>query len=679
MTPTPHRRLAALLALIALLAFASGAGFDAPAVLPAGIVLLIAIFVQPSERMARVLEPVWRVLALLLALRAGFVVFLGGGDAVLPMVDLLLLLLCAESLRPRDRAGDARHFALTFALLIASAAYRPGPAFALLFVLYVACATVMLVVGHLRRQAERRQLHVPQPTPRFMMRIALSSTVVLVVSALVFLFFPRVSRGWAARGAPTVSRTVVGFSDRVSLGDHGARIESNPEVVLRIEFPDGAPADIGSLHWRGRSYNRFDGVAWSRVERVSTPPLELRWSEGSIEQVIYGRRLAEANVLFGLHPVAAITPLSRIRPLRLPSGDHVYAGEAEPVYRVRSGAALPDPPALRRAQIGNAPDVVAHLQLPPLSGRMLALADSFRASSVTAYDQAIAVERWLRTQFGYTLELPRTAREATLDHFMFERRAGHCEYFSTAMAVLLRAGGVPARNVNGFLGGEWNGFGRFLTVTQNQAHSWVEVYFPGFGWVPFDPTPAGGAAGAAAAQRLGFAGLRRLADGLSHRWGKWVLDYDIGTQAGLLRRLSEPFAAVPADRQQADRALARRWYVLGGIVLAIVLLGSLRRFRGRSSRSDGAASRAYLSLRHAYERAGYDVSPATPPLAFAALVQSAPGAEAARAAIALYVSSRFGGRALAAEEQSQLEQLVRTARQRLRQERSRSVGERVRG
>ncbi|HEX6134996.1 MAG TPA: DUF3488 and transglutaminase-like domain-containing protein [Longimicrobiales bacterium] len=677
MTPTPHRRLAALLALTALLAFVSGAGLDAPAALPAGAVLLIAVFAQPGEAMSRALEPVWRVLALLLALRAGFIVLVGGGDAVLPMVDLLLLLLCAESLRPRDRAGDARHFALTFALLIASAAYRPGPAFALLFILYVACATVLLVVGHLRRQSELRRLHAPQPTPRFMLRIALSSTIVLAVSALVFLFFPRVSRGWAARGAPTVARSIVGFSDRVSLGDHGARIESNPEVVLRIEFPEGPPADPAGLYWRGRSYNRFDGVAWSRVEHAPTPPFELRWTGGSIEQVIYGRRLVDVSVLFGLHPVADITPLSRIRPLRLPSGDFAYAGTAEPVYRVTSRAQLPDPAALRGSLIGNTPDVVAHLQLPPLTPRMLALADSFRAASSSAYDQALAIERWLSTRFDYTLDLPRTAREATLDYFLFERRAGHCEYFSTALAVLLRAGGVPARNVNGFLGGEWNGFGRFLTVTQNQAHSWVEVYFPGHGWVPFDPTPAGGAATAASARVRSFAGLRRLADGLSHRWGKWVLDYDIGTQSGLLERLAEPFSTTDAGGG-TDRAIARRWYVLGMAVILVVVAVSLRRVRRRPQRT-AAPTRAYIALRRAYARAGYDISAATPPLALADLVRDAPGAQSARAAIELYVSSRFGGRTLDEAEQGRLEQLVRAARQRLREHRGRgSVGERIR-
>lgn len=667
MKPTLHRRLAATLALISLLAFVSGAGLDAPAVIPAIIILLLAVFVQPGAAAARVLEPVWRILALLLALRAAFVVFMTAADPVLPMVDLLLLLLCAESLREREASGDARHYALTFALLIAAAAYRPGPLFAPLFVLYVAVGTVALVVGHLTREAAVRHLPPPHTDRRFLLRIALMSTVVLAVSGLVFLFFPRVSRGWAARGTPVVARSVIGFSDRVSLGDHGATLESNPEVVMRIEFPLGPPGDRDALHWRGRSYNYFDGVAWSRVDRPPLRPVERTWSGASIEQVVYGRRLGGVNVLFGLHPIVDITAQSRIRPVRLPTGDYAYEGSTEPVYRVWSRAARPHPDSLRSAVTDDSPGIRGYLQLPPVSGRLLALADSFRSSASNTYDHAVAVESWLRTQFDYTLELPRSRREATLDHFLFERRAGHCEYFSTAMAILLRAGGVPARNVNGFLGGEWNDFGGFLTVTQNNAHSWVEVYFPGRGWVQFDPTPAA-AIGLAAGGQGRFASLWRLADGLGHRWGKWVLDYDLSTQSSLLDRLSAPFsnAADPARAEPPTQQGRRVWYAAGAAVLLVAFVLALRRLSTARTATHDFASRAYVQLRRAYARSGYPAPPSQPPLAFAASIRDAPGAAAAQEGIALYVQARFGGAPLDEPGRMLLRESVREVKRQLR-------------
>jgi protein-glutamine gamma-glutamyltransferase len=659
-----HRRLAALLALIALLAFISGAGLSAPSSIPAAVMLLLAVFAQPGEGAARRLEPLWRVAAVLLAGRAVVIVFLGHGDAVLPMVDLLLLLLCAESLRPRDGSGDARHFALTFALLIASAAYRPGPAFGVLFAAYVVCAVVTLLVGHLTRQAASHGLQPPAPRPAFLLRIALLSLVVLVSSMVVFLFFPRVSRAWATRTTPLPASAVIGFSDRVSIGDHGARLEPNPLVVLRVEFPQGRPPDLASLYWRGRSYNRFDGRTWSRLERapsLATQPQ--RWPGPALDQLIYARPLADANVVFGLHPITGVSPQSRIHTLRTGSDDYVYVGDGDPTYRVRSRPQAPHPDSLRPVEMRYPPEVMAHLQLPPTSLRVLALADSFRSHAVSVYDQAAEIERWLHT-FRYTLDLPGTAQQATLDHFLFVRRAGHCEYFSTAMAVLLRAGGVPARNVNGFLGGEWNEFGGFLTVTQNNAHSWVEVWFPGWGWVPFDPTPPGASAAAGVGMARSFSSLRALFAGLEHRWGKWVLDYDVGTQTALLRRTTAPIARSVDAQRDNDGGLPWPLIAVAVALSGAVVLFAQARFPVRRGRPP--AVRAYLRLRRAYERAGLLSAADSTPLRFAAAVTGMPGGEPAQRAVSVYVRARFGGRELDADELIQLRRDVAAARRELR-------------
>jgi len=667
-----HRRLGAALSLMALLAFVSGAGLDTMSVIPAAAILLVAMVYTPGERLTRVLEPLWRAAALLLAARAGFFAFSDGTDPVLPMVDLLLLLLCAESMRARDASGDARHFALTFALLIASAAYRPGPLFGLVFVLYVVCGTLLLVVGHLNRQARALGMAPPPPRAPFLLRVAGLSGVVLLVSVFVFLFFPRVSQGWAARATPAIARAVVGFSDRVSIGEHGATIASNPEVVLRVEFPDGAPSNVTSLHWRGRSYNYFDGVAWSRQSRVEARPLEQGWPGPVLQQRVYARPLGDANVLFGVSPVISIVPLSRIRPFRTASGDHLYLGDADPVYRVTSKLARPSAEQLRTVRLDDVhPEtrdgavIRRHTQTAGVTPRMLALADSFAAASSTMYDHVRAVETWLRTEFAYTLELPATRREASLDHFIFERRAGHCEYFSTAMAILLRVSGIPTRNVNGFLGGEWNEFGSFLTITQNHAHSWVEVYFPEIGWVEFDPTPAGGTSGLA--QQTGrFRPMQQFLAGLEHRWGKWILDYDVGAQTNLLERATAPFRNDAAAEPGSGSGVRRVWpWVVAAVLVAALLLSS-RRFGFTRDPRRNSGTRTYLKLRAAYERVGFPAAARMPPLQFAAAVAQAPGGEHARRAVQLYVKARFGGGVLSDAEARELVDAVAQSRAQLR-------------
>src|SRR5262249_3815969 len=127
-------------------------------------------------------------------------------------------------------------------------------------------------------------------------------------------------------------------------------------------------------------------------------------------------------------------------------------------------------------------------------------------------------------------------RREPLDYFLFDRREGHCEYFSSAMAVMLRAVGIPSRNVNGFLGGEWNEYGKYVAVRSGDAHSWVEAYFEGVGWVTFDPTPAAQATarGAGIPDRP-----RRRIGNLRLSWFRWVIEYDLGRQIGLFRSVGD--------------------------------------------------------------------------------------------------------------------------------------------
>jgi protein-glutamine gamma-glutamyltransferase len=641
-----HRRLAATMAFAATLAFVSGAGLDAPAAWLALGVLALAALRPAGIDASRRSEPLWKIAAIVLAVRAAYAAFFVAEDVVLPMVDLLLVLLCAEALRPPEHGHDGRLYSLSIALIIAASAYRPGVLFPISFAAFVVTGTVALAVGHLSRTAERHRLRPVPVLPRhFVYRIAGMSALCLVMAAIVFVAFPRASQAWVGRGA-VVETAIVGFSDQVSIGTHGTRIHANPAVALRVEFPGGGAERAPRLYWRGRSYDHFDGVRWSRTrtQPVREPPRRRR-AAADIEQRIYGVPLT-TPVLFGLPEIRQIVPNSRILPVREFGGDFTYLGGAPPVYTVRS-AAMPPPAAELRAGLHVVPPALdAYLQLPPTSPALRQLADSIAASATTAYDRVRATERWFHQHFGYTLELPRTGRETSIEHFLFVRREGHCEYFSTAMVVLLRAQGIAARNVNGFLGGEWNEFGNFLTVTQNQAHSWVEVWFPGHGWVTFDPTPTALGVAADAAGTGWLHALRRLSDGLEHRWSKWVLDYDLTRQSELTRLAVESIAGTPEEVGHVDRFA--RFVRAAAMITALLLLTVLLRVVHSRSRAAAGprqeAARVYLALRRAYAAAGFAVPPSVPPLAFARALAlaGAPGAEHARRAVRAYVEVRFG-------------------------------------
>lgn len=658
-----HRRLAVGMALASLLAFARSAGFEPLSVLLAGCALVLALFWHPSPETSARLERVWLPLAVILVVRALYHLFWVRGDVVIPVVDLLLLLLSAEALRSLDASNDARLYSLSFALILASTAYRPGVVFAGAFVAYVVLGTLALVVGHLRRQAMKNRVREIAIGPSFLMGMVGLSGVALAMSAGVFLTFPRVSQSWSGQGQ-VLATSVAGFSDEVSLESHGARIYSNPEVVLRVEFDGEAPADPGGLYWRGRSYDRFDGVRWHRSEDLPpavAPPswYRERWGGPEVTQRIFAAPL-DVRVLFGLHPILGMDPEAQIQPVFDNAGDFTYWGSGMPTYTAFSMSEPPPAERLRSAPDGRGPARFHYVQLPVLPERVEALADSLTRGIDNRYDRVLAIQRWLRS-LTYTLELP---SDPSLDHFLFERQAGHCEYFSTAMVMLLRSQEIPARNVNGFLGGQWNDFGEYLAVTQNEAHSWVEVWFPGYGWVPFDPTP--GSTGGQDRAGIAFLGLRSFFDGLQHRWGKWVLDYDVESQWSLLDRLGALRGDAQVSGGAGDESTGGARLLLWAALLLAAVFVLARRFGRRADAPP--ETRLYVALRDACHRAGMGAASTPGRLLQALRERDHPASPAASRLVDLYLRSRFGGKRLDESTRAEMRQALDEARGRLRRQ-----------
>lgn len=664
-----HRRLVVLMSLASLLAFAGGAGLVALSAILTALGLGLALFWQPSPELSAKMERVWLPVALLLVARALVHVFLVRDDVVIPVVDLLFLLLTAEALRSLDANNDARIYSLSFALLLASTAYRPGLLFLLAFVAYVGLSTVVLIVGHLRREGDRRGTG-DIPVPRsFLLGSGGLSVITLAVAALVFLTFPRVSQGWSGRGE-VMATSIAGFADEVSLGGHGGRIFGNPLIVLRVEFPDGPPPNLQSLYWRGRSYDRFDGSRWSRSNRLppsqAPPSWYRRWGRGVLQQRIYGAPL-DTQVLFALHPLLDVETESRIQPISNNAGDHGYWGSASPVYTAYSLVGRPAPNLLRTSEGGFYPARNFYTQTPLLHPEVEALADSIMEGFSNDYDRATSLVEWFQSEFTYSLDLPATAREASLDHFLLSRRTGHCEYFSTAMAVMLRTQGILAREVNGFLGGSWSQFGDYMAVTQNEAHAWVEVWFPGFGWVPFDPTPAG--RGEAMDATTWFWPGRFLFDAIQHRWNKWILDYSFQTQFNLFQRSREVVTGTNRlDPSTPDSSEGRGNTGLIGWGIGLLLALSALVLGGRNRTARGPETRIFLRLRDACRRAGVPKEGLRSPMSLTGYLDSVrhPAAPAAKRVVDGYLRARFSGLMLRTEEEKEVRQALSEARAYLR-------------
>src|SRR6185503_4403191 len=205
-------------------------------------------------------------------------------------------------------------------------------------------------------------------------------------------------------------------------------------------------------------------------------------------------------------------------------------------YGVTSDISAPSEPELQRDVTALPPDSInkkLYASAPrKLDPRISQLAHEITRNAPNPYDKARAIETYLKTNFRYTLEL-KGDDDDPLSDFLFETREGHCEYFATAMAIMLRTLEIPARIVNGFQMGEYNELNNMYTVRESDAHSWVEAYFPrSDSWIEFDPTPAAGINDYSAGGLL--ARLRKYADAMEVFWLDYIVTLDSEEQASIM-------------------------------------------------------------------------------------------------------------------------------------------------
>jgi len=312
-------------------------------------------------------------------------------------------------------------------------------------------------------------------------------------------------------------------------------------------------------------------------------------------------------------------------------------------------------------------------QLPAnLDARIATLSErvTLRAGARNGYDKARAIEAYLRENYGYTLDLKAGGPEPLSD-FLFNIKEGHCEYFATAMAVMLRTQGIAARVVNGFLPGEYNSAAGAFTVRQSDAHSWVEVYFPRTSsWVTFDPTPP---AGRTARERTGLAGyLSKYSEAFELMWFQYVIGYDKQEQRSLVTSLRKGLVDFQDSISRIYRARSASSFVgkplliglasLTFLVIVVLLTRRVRNLGWRrglkiwSSASDAehAPVDFYERLLTILARRGLTRAAHQTPLEFAVLA----GADEAALITSAYNRVRFGNQSLTALENRTLEEAL---------------------
>jgi transglutaminase-like putative cysteine protease len=655
------------------------------------------------------------------------------------LVHLTLFLSSVKLLQVKADRDWLFLYLISFFEVLLAAGLSISPLFIVALGLYLFFALLTIVCFELRKagslvpRSETRLL-VAQDSARFRRRwarrrgggaqarelrrlpLAALCLLMLIFALALPIFFvtPRFGDNALAMAAGSAATGYVGFSDQVTLGDVG-RLQKSDRLVMRVRVEEQGATRNQNLRWRGIALDRFSGRTWERSSRVSDI---LMGNERELFQLGTTENLSrlttqtffiepiDTPVIFAAPRVVAVQgALPYIRSDKaggtLTSRLHT---QERITYRAYSDTLEPAPEILR-ADYQPYPSVkTPQLQLPIDSYRQLPdqtdpriaeLARSIisRAGARNRYDMARAVEAHLnRNELGgaysYSLNnLP--AGDDPLADFLFRLRAGHCEFFSTAMAVMLRTQGVASRVVNGFQMGAYNDAADAYIVRQQDAHSWVEVYFPETdAWVTFDPTPIEGrpsSAKASAAQSR----WHKYAEALDLFWIQYVVAYDRQEQrtlagslrgaVGSFRRAVAGFAGVlkatlkavwsgsPESGQSAGGPRFLPYarpslFVVGAVILLVFLIRRLRgsgfSLRSKSAGASGGDASAvifYERMMKVLEGRGLRRAAHQTPLEFAVTI----GVPEALTVTRAYNSVRYGAQALSPAEVAQIEQSLR--------------------
>ncbi|HZT34016.1 MAG TPA: transglutaminaseTgpA domain-containing protein [Bryobacteraceae bacterium] len=660
----------------------AGSGYlDAPTIVLTALALALrALLVAGAVR----LEISPRVVTALTIAYIGFFpldyLFFARGflEATVHLVFFLVVVKVATARTNRDYLYLAT---IAFLELLAAAMLSASFSFFAYLALYLVFAIGAFTSAEIRRSLEQRQAVARNGMRHFSLRLgSLAGEIalgILVLTAGLFFVLPRTADA-AFRHLIARRFYLPGFSDQVRLGEIGeVKTSSTPVMHVRFYTPVVPP----NLHWRGGALSHFNGRTWANPAGLDQRiPVERGRRELGAGHPVELSYRVELNAIDTDALFFAGTPLmleiKHASLLRTPGDGYRLGHVPPPGFYYEATSMLEDRGEPARGAGLSAAERGLFLQLPSrLDPRIVNLAHEMAAGQGSDFERARALETRLRTAYAYTLELPSREVSDPLAYFLFERKKGHCEYFASAMAVMLRTLGIPSRLANGFLGGVKNPLTDLYVVRASDAHTWVEAYLAGRGWTTFDPTPPDPNSGRISL----WSRLALYADAAETFWQEWVVGYDMGRQGMLADRMQQSgwtwgmrwFERLREARERGTEAAVaglKRYglWAGAGVVWAALLAGLLPPFwkrwrtrrgarrlrRGQGSMAD--ATLLYARMLELLRRRGYEKPAWFTPREFAATLPTTELGGLIAQFTTAYNALRFGGRAEAAPQLSAL-------------------------
>ncbi len=505
---------------------------------------------------------------------------------------------------------------------------------------------------------------------------------ILAMTSALFFVLPRTARAALERFVPSRYH-LPGFANEVTLGQLG-EIKQNSAPVMHVRrlYVGEGPLDV---RWRGAALTQFDGKRWFNMNgageeiRVPAdhsvalkPERRVRPGEQRLSYCVQLSEIAPETLFFAGTPQWISINAPALRVTRSGSVRVANGGAAGLKYNAVSW--LEDESLTPRTPVEPLSpfDRDDMLLLPEkLDVRIPRLAREVIEGSATEDLKARSIEKYLRKNYGYTLQLLPATVPDPLANFLFDRRKGHCEYFASAMAVMLRTVGIPSRVVTGFASGVYNPLTGWQVVRASDAHSWVEAWIAGRGWRTYDPTPAD----PSAIESPFMARTALFFDAAEQFWNDWVLSYDLERQSTLASRALQTSRGAKsqwmenaarwfslAARSTAGYAPAAAALMFAAIIAVLLGPGASRWLRGairvrRLKRGEGEASDAtllYQRMLALLERRGIQKPPWLTPSEFARVLPATELSPVVDDLTSAYVEFRFGGKREAAPRMVQL-------------------------
>lgn len=550
-----------------------------------------------------------------------------GTEVAATLARMILILAAVKLLQKKSERDWIFLYLMSFFEVLLAAGMSISPLYLaslILYLLFTICAIIIFEIKKTSDSIEKSKaakqtetnpskFKFKIPFSRFPATAIILLFIIIALAIPLFFAFPRVSG--AGQGNNSGSSTnLTGFSDSVSLGSIG-RLKQNNEIVMRARLEGNNGENASPLKWRGIALDNFDNKIWSKSKGDSKLPFVK--GERDFFLIDYPSRTGNITVqTVYLEPIDTPVLFSLQRPIAVQGNIKVLEKDAENSlsfqrdgservsYKVHSDRTLPDVDLLKADNKNYPPKFSNYLQLPQqLDPRIAELAKQVSAKANTSYNKAKLIESYLQNDFGYSLEMKAGGDEPLAD-FLFNIREGHCEYFATAMAIMLRTQGIATRVVNGFQQGEYNETADVYIIRQSDAHSWVEVYFPEENtWIPFDPTPFAGQF--TPTSSAGIVGkFNQYLEAIETFWIQYFVSYDNQEQRSLVRslksgfseyqikasmwlteaqyRISDWWAKVRGDKGLQASAIAVAYalgYLIAGILSIFVLIWLYRKIK----------------------------------------------------------------------------------------------------